>query len=93
MTEKYDNFDTYIIYVEDGKQIRLDEPVSTTEDDFFHEVSKALCFADCSGIEIEKIVFRGKEYFYKGWQPNMLYEFTDENDRTFWSDCFPEWEH
>lgn len=94
MMTKTDNiFDTYIVYVEDGEEITHRKGASVEADAFFTEVARALCFADYSGIEILKIVFRGQEYFYKKWQPDMFFEFEDKDGNVVWSAYVPEWEH
>ena len=60
---------------------------------FFIQVSKAIAFDDCTDIIIEKIVFRGKEVHYAGWQPGMMYEYKDAAGNIVWARAFPEWDH
>lgn len=59
------------------------------------DVSKHICFFDCDDIyEVIKIVYKGREVEYTGWQPGMVmsYEYTETGDEA-WSGCFPQWDH
>ena len=60
---------------------------------FFTEVSRGICFADCGGYEITRIVFNGQLVHYAGWQPDMVYEYKSENGETVWGNSFPQWDH
>lgn len=59
----------------------------------FVSVSKAICFSDCSDIEIKSIYTNGEKVYYKGWQPNMFFEFATDDGKIVFSAKFPEWEH
>lgn len=65
----------------------------TTEDQFFTDVSRRICFDDISDEIVQKIYFRGKEVFYAGWQPRMRYEFVEANGNTVWVGYFEHWDH
>ena len=62
-------------------------------DSWFTELAHTIAFSDCSGEEVILIIYEGKEIPYIGWQPNMLYEFTDEAGNIIWSNSFPQWDH
>ena len=62
-------------------------------DQFFCDVSRIICFDDCSGDTVQKIYFRGKEVFYAGWQPCMKYEYKDLDGNTVWVGYFEHWDH
>ena len=79
---------------EDGEVI-----VKTYDDDkvdvMMRDVSKIICFSDCDDtFEVVKIVYKGREVEYAGWQPGMVmsYEYTVTGDEA-WSGCFPQWNH
>lgn len=56
--------------------------------------AEMICFSDCSDEIVEAIVIQGWKIEYVGWQPNMLFEFIDqESGEIIWSDTFPGWEH
>ena len=59
------------------------------------DVSKRICFSDCDDTyDVIKIIYRGRDVHYTGWQPGMVmeYKFTDTGDEA-WSGCFPEYDH
>lgn len=56
-------------------------------------VCKTLAFSDCTDERITKIVYRGCEIEYIGWQPGMVYEFADSNGVVQYSAAFPCWDH
>ena len=60
---------------------------------FFINLSKRLCFSDCSNELVTEIYFEGKPIHYGGWKPNMLYTFYDENNNLVWAQDFPHWDH
>lgn len=60
---------------------------------FFVNLSKRLCFSDCSNELVTEIYFEGKPIHYGGWKPNMLYTFYDENNTLIWAQAFPHWDH
>lgn len=79
---------------EDGEVI-----VKTYDEDqadvMMRNVSKVICFSDCDDtFEVIKIVYKGREVEYTGWQPGMVmsYEYTATGDEA-WSCCVPEWDH
>lgn len=55
--------------------------------------AKTICFADCSDEEVIKIVAGGETLHYRGWMPNMRYEFESESGNVVYSRCFPSWDH
>ena len=57
-------------------------------DDMMRKVCQTICFSDCSEECVDKIVYRGKELEYVGWQPDMV--FTKE---VAWEGCFSDWSH
>lgn len=56
-------------------------------------ICKVLAFSDCTDEHIGKIVYRGREVEYIGWQPGMVYEFADSNGVVRYSAAFPEYDH
>lgn len=62
--------------------------------DVFSTVAIEITMSDCSGVNVTRIVFEGKDWRYFGWQPGMLREFyraDDPEDRVqIW---LPEWDH
>ena len=79
---------------EDGEVI-----VKTYDDDkantMMRDVSKVICFSDCDDtFEVVKIVYKGREVEYAGWQPGMVMDFKDkETGISTWGCCRPDWEH
>ena len=61
-------------------------------DKFFYEVSNIIAFADCTNFTITDIRWRGKKVEYKGWQPNMVFEYTIDGE-TIWIGQFENWDH
>ena len=57
------------------------------------QVCKTICFSDCTDERVTKIVYRGREIEYNGWQPGMNMEFVDANRVVRYSGCFPEYDH
>ena len=63
-------------------------------DILLREAAQMICFADCSDEIVESIVVQGWKIEYVGWQPNMLFEFRNqETGEIIWSESFPQWEH
>lgn len=62
-------------------------------DKFFTEVSNVIAFDDCTNYTVTYISFDGKEVYYVGWQPKMVYEYKDLDGNTVWLGNFPEWDH
>ena len=62
-------------------------------DFFFTNVSKKICFDDCSDERVHRIYYKGREVEYAGWQPKMKYEYKDLDGNTVWVGEFPEWDH
>ena len=58
-----------------------------------YQVAKMICFSDCSDERVTKIVYRGREIEYSGWQPGMVMEFVDSNGEVAWGGCFEQWDH
>lgn len=79
---------------EDGEIIvkSYDEKKSNT---MMRDVSKFICFSDCDDTyEVVKIVYKGREVEYTGWQPRMVMNFKDKATGIHvWGCCHPEWEH
>ena len=73
----------YIVSPNDSKGINA----------WFAELAHTLAFSDCSDEKVILIIYEGKEIHYVGWQPDMLYEFTDEAGNIIWSNSFPQWDH
>ena len=63
------------------------------EDQFFTEVSRRICFDDCTNENVTAIFWQGKEIRYAGWQPCMKYEYKDLDGNTVWVAYFEEWDH
>lgn len=61
--------------------------------EFFTDVSRRICFDDCSGETVHKIYYKGKEVNYVGWQPGMKYEYKDLDGNTVWVGVFEHWDH
>ena len=62
--------------------------------DLLRAASEMICFSDCSDEIVEAIVIQGWKVEYVGWQPNMLFEFRDqESGEIIWSCRFPQWDH
>ena len=63
-------------------------------DKLLRAASEMICFGDCSDEIVEAIVIQGWKVDYVGWQPNMLFEFRDqETGEIIWSHNFPNWDH
>lgn len=62
-------------------------------DRFFTDISKTICFDDCTNESVIEIIWRGKEVYYAGWHPGMLYTFYNSNRQVVWEGSFPEWDH
>ena len=59
-----------------------------------NQVSKTICFSDCTDERITKIVYKGREVEYTGWEPGMVMNFKNKNTGEFvWGCCHPEWDH
>jgi hypothetical protein len=60
-----------------------------------HYAAKFYAFDDLDNtFSIVKLVFKGKELEYAGWQPGMLFEFFEvESGKIVYSNEFPEWDH
>ena len=57
------------------------------------KVCQIIAFSDCTDERVTKIIYKGREIEYVGWQPGMKYEFADSNGVVVWSASFPEWDH
>jgi hypothetical protein len=59
-----------------------------------YKASQFYAWADCDDTyKIDEIMCDGEALYYKGWQPCMLFEFTDRNGTIVYSAEFPEWDH
>lgn len=75
----------------DGEDDVVERPL-VNKTRFFCEVAKQICFRDCGDYEIKDIHWNGKQYWYQGWEPGMVYRFVSE-DGDEWVGRFPEWDH
>ena len=69
----------YYEYDFEGEHVTID----LSDMDPYAAITRAaieITMADCSGVDVTKIVADGKEYRYVGWQPDMLREFVNIND-------------
>jgi hypothetical protein len=64
-----------------------------SEDRFFTEVSKRICFDDLTDEEVISIWWGGEEVHYVGWQPAMKYEYKNSDGEIIWVAYFEEWDH
>jgi hypothetical protein len=59
-----------------------------------HKASQFYAWADCDDTyRIDEIMCDGEALFYKGWQPCMLFEFTDCNGTIVYSANHMQWDH
>jgi hypothetical protein len=59
-----------------------------------YKASQYYAWADCDDTySIDEIMCDGEAIFYKGWQPNMLFEFYDCNGTIIYSANHMQWEH
>jgi hypothetical protein len=59
-----------------------------------YKASQFYAWSDCDDTySMDEIVCDGEAIFYKGWQPNMLFEFYDCNGTIVYSANFPQWDH
>lgn len=87
-------FDNYIVIRDENDRLCCYVFKRTETYHLFRCVSEAICFSDCTLLEVEEIVFNGKHVEYVGWQPNMLFEYCDiETGEIVWSNSYPNWEH
>lgn len=90
-----DGYCTFIEYLqEDEDEVTFYSDSMEDADKALYDASNMICFGDCSGVSVKRIVICGHEVEYAGWQPGMLYEFIDkETKETIWSCSFPRWDH
>lgn len=65
------------------------------KDVMMRDVSRIYCFSDCyDDTEVLSIIYNGREVYYTGWQPGMVFEykFVATKDEA-WSGCYPNWDH
>lgn len=62
-------------------------------DKFFCEISRRICFSDCSGEEVTEIYWKGQKVEYAGWQPHMYFKFKNLGGKTVWVGRFEHWDH
>ena len=60
---------------------------------FFRTVAKELAMEDVNERAVTKIVFRGREYRYVGWQAGMKFEFVAVDDAESFVVWMPEYDH
>jgi hypothetical protein len=59
-----------------------------------YKASQFYAWSDCDDTyEIVEIMYDGEALFYKGWQPNMLFEFYDCNGTIVYSANHMQWDH
>lgn len=59
-----------------------------------YKASQIYAWSDCDDTyEIVEIMCDGKELYYVGWQPGMLFEFVSEDSGVVYSAEFPQWNH
>ena len=59
-----------------------------------YKASQYYAWSDCDDTyRIDEIRCDGKKILYVGWQPNMLFEFVNENNEIVYSAEFPQWDH
>ena len=59
-----------------------------------HKASEFYAWSDYDNTyEIVEIMCNGKKLRYLGWQPDMLFEFVNEDGDVVYSANFPQWEH
>ena len=57
-------------------------------------VAQMICFYDCTDERVIKIVLNGVEVKYRGWQPDMVFEFYEvKSGKIVWGCCRPDWDH
>lgn len=64
-----------------------------SEDRFFTDVSKVLALADITREKVMDIIWHGERAVYMGWEPGMVYEYSNKAGDIIWSGRFPELEH
>lgn len=59
-----------------------------------YKASQFYAWADCDDTyRIDEIMCDGRELYYMGWQPGMLFEFVSEDGGIVYSAEFPQWDH
>ena len=59
-----------------------------------YKASQFYAWDDCDDTyRIDEIMCDGRELYYVGWQPGMLFEFESEDGGIVYSASFPEWDH
>jgi hypothetical protein len=59
-----------------------------------HKAAQYYAWRDCDDTyRIDEIKCDGREIYYAGWQPGMLFEFVSEDGGLVYSAEFPEWDH
>ena len=59
-----------------------------------YKASQFYAWSDCDDTyRIEKIMCDGRELYYVGWQPGMLFEFESDDGGVVYSAEFPQWDH
>lgn len=83
---------SYIRY-EECFYVHIKDMDECSMDEIFYTAANMIAFNDCSDIEVIDIVINNEEYFYVGWQPDMLFEFEDKDGNVVWRRYFPNWNH
>lgn len=91
----YDDFaPSWYIYTDcEGEPHVKTYDAFVSEDAFFTQVSKHICFDDLDDTNVHKIFYKGKEVIYAGWQPGMKFEYKDLDGNTVWVGYFEHWDH
>lgn len=86
------NYYDYEISAEFGENEQRRREINNP-DGLMRTVSQVIAFSDCSDERVTRIVYKGIEVHYTGWQPGNVMEYADVNGNIVWSGCFPQWEH
>lgn len=95
--ENHYSYIAYSILNDSGERVMeytIYEDSPEAANTLLREAAQMICFADCSDEIVESIVIQGWKIDYVGWQPDMLFEFRNqETGEIIWSESFPQWEH
>lgn len=94
-TDYSDLTPSWYIYTDcDGEaHVQTFSSASDNKDVFFTDVSRKICFDDCTDETVQKIYYKGKEVRYAGWQRGMKFEYKDLDGNTVWVGYFEHWDH
>lgn len=82
----------YVVRFEHGEESMFMPLPKASMNEFFRQVSYAICYGDCTDYEVTEIVFDDELWHYAGWRPGMEFTYTSDSGDT-WTAFFPEWEH